>query len=152
MKKILLAGLLLFVVCLAGCNSFEEKKAEKAIHTYYDALLENDYETAFKGLFFYEQGITTPTSLTQSETETVFTEKIAYLESRGYKVKDYHVRGVEYEDGHTFWHHIDVVIELDGKRKKWKETAFYQNGKLSVSGEDPLIEYRDGKMDVTFES
>ena len=152
MKKFLFAGLLLIVASLAGCQSIEEKKAEKAIHTYYDALLEDDYDTAFKGLFLYDKGITTPTALTRSETKTVFEQKIAYIESRGYKVTDYHVRGVEYEDGHTFWHHIDVVIDVNGQRKLLKETAFYQNGKLSVSGEDPMIEYRDGKMDVTFAS
>lgn len=151
MKKILFAILLILVAGLAGCNSFEEKKAEKAITTYYDALIEGDHDTAFKNLFLYENGITTPTDLSRSEAESVYEQKMAYLDKQGYQVSDYNIRGVEYEDGHTFWHHIDVVVNIDGARKKFTETAFYQNGKLSVSGEDPFAQYRDGKMDIEIE-
>lgn len=58
---------------------------------------------------------------------------------------------MEYEDGHSFWHHLEVEGEINGEPFVMKENAIIVDGKLVIgSSEDPFVEYRDGKMEIEF--
>ena len=54
MKKLIFTIFIFFAFALTGCGSVEERKAEQAVNTYYDALIEKDYKKAFKELFLYD--------------------------------------------------------------------------------------------------
>lgn len=134
---------------LLGCNSIEEQQAEDLIENYYESLAKEDYETAFKELFLYEEDFPDEqTSLSNAEAQTLYLEKINYLKGQNYKINGFEITEVEYEDGHSFWHHLNIEVEQDGETFYYNEQAFFHEGKLKVSGEDPYIHYRDGKMNV----
>jgi hypothetical protein len=141
--------ILSFCIPLMGCNSIEEQRAENAIEKYYQALVKEDYVTAFKGLFLYEGDYPDEqTSLSNAEAQTLYLEKINYLKDQNYKFSGFEIIEVEYEDGHSFWHHLNIEVVQGGETFYYKERAFFHVGKLKVSGEDPYIQYRDGKMNV----
>ena len=150
MKKLLFTLFVLSLsISLLGCNNVEEKRAENAMEKYYQALVEGDYETAFKELYLYEESFSNgQISLTNAEAQTIYLKKTKYLKNQDYKIKDFKILEIEYEDGNSFWHHVNIEIELNGETINYKEQAFFHEGKLKVSGDDPYIQYRDGKLNV----
>ena len=111
---------------LLGCNSIEEQRAENSIANYYQALAKEDYETAFKELFLYEGDFPDEqTSLSNAEAQTLYLEKINYLKDQNYKFIGFEITEVEYEDGHSFWHHLNIEVEQDGEAFYYKEQAFF---------------------------
>lgn len=148
-KLIMLIMISCFGLILIGCNSIEEKRAEAKIKKYYGALIEEDYETAFAELFLYEEDFTSEQSLlSKKEAKALYLEKTTVLKEKGYKVKGFEIIEVEYEDGHSFWHHMNIEVEQDGKTNYYKEEVFFHEKKLKISGEDPNIHSRDGKLNV----
>jgi hypothetical protein len=140
-----------FCIPLMGCNIIEEQRAENAIEKYYQALVKEDYETAFKELFLYEGDYPAEqTSLSNTEAQTLYLEKMNYLKDKNYKLNGFEIIEAEYEDGHSFWHHLNIEVQRGGETFYYKEQAFFHEGKLKVSGEDPYIQYRDGKMNVKY--
>ena len=115
----------------------------------YESLAKEDYETAFKVLFLYEGDFPDEkTSLSNAEAQTLYLEKINYLKGQNYKINGFEITKVEYEDGHSFWQHLNIEVEQGGETFYYNEQAFFHEGKLKVSGEDTYIQYRDGKMNV----
>ncbi|TFB14144.1 hypothetical protein E3U55_14620 [Filobacillus milosensis] len=54
---------------------------------------------------------------------------------------------MEYADGHTFWHHINLQVELNGQVFEWTETTELYKDKLLIGGrDDKYLKFRDGKM------
>lgn len=151
MKKLIFTIFIFFAFALTGCGSVEERKAEQAVNTYYDALIEKDYKKAFKELFLYDDSEVISdrtfieTKLSSDEAEKIFLEKIAYLEKQNYEVTDFNIE-VEYEDGHSFWHHVEVEGFVNGEPFLFNEVVFFDTGKLIISSEDPYINYRNGDM------
>ncbi len=150
--------MLIFVLAWVGFENafFNEKKAERLIHSYYKAIIEEDYDKAYKKLYIYDRehidknnNIKAGTSLTDDEAKAYFEEKIAYLKKQNYRLLDYQITGVEYEDGHSFWHHVKLNVEIDGERQTYEETADVVNGKLMIGErDDRFAKYRDGKMKI----
>lgn len=150
MKK-LLYTILIFTCCLSliGCNSLKEKKAERAINKYYNALLDENYDQAFTQLYLYDYNFFDEQSLLPiQEAKAIYLKKIAHLQEQSYKVKAFNITELEYEDGHSFWHHVTITVEQYGETFDYKEQAYFHDGKLKISGDDPYIEYRDGKMTI----
>ena len=147
MKKILLVvSVICLTITLIGCNNINERRAENTLEDYYQALIKEDYENAFEQLYIYEDDSSKQSSLSKEEAKKFYLEKIKFLKEENYKFKGYNITELEYEDGHSFWHHIDIEIEQNGETFNYKEIAYYQDGKLKIDGEDPYILYRDGKM------
>ena len=46
------------------------------------------------------------------------------------------------------WHHLNIEVKQDGETFYYMEQVYFHEGKLKISGEDPYIKYRDGKMIV----
>lgn len=151
MKKILIfVSFSISIFVLTGCNSLEEKKAEKAINAYYDALIKKDYVEAFNELCLYddEENISDGTKLSDEKAEKFFLEKMDFAEKQDYKLIDFKILEVEYEDGHSFWHHVEVKGERNGEPFTLNEVAILDDGKLLISSKDPSIDYRNGNMNV----
>lgn len=151
MKKILIfISFVISIYTLAGCNSLEENKAEKTIGNYYSALIEKDYVEVFNELYLYddEENIFAGTKLSGIKAKKFFLEKIKFAEKQDYKLVGFKILGVEYEDGHSFWHHVEVKGERNGKAFILDEIVILDNGKLIISSEDPSIDYRNGNMNV----
>ena len=103
----------------------------------------------FRNYILYEENFSDgQTSLSNAEAQTIYLEKIKYLKEQSYKFKDFKITELEYEDGNSFWHHLNIEVEQNGETFNYEETAFFHEGKLKVSGDDPYIQYRDGKMNV----
>jgi hypothetical protein len=74
------------------------------------------------------------------------------LKKQNYKLKDFEIDEVEYADGHTFWHHIKLQVELNGQVFEWMEVAEIYKEKLLIGGRDDLyVKFRDGKMNFDIE-
>jgi len=153
MKRIFLLGsCLMLILGLAGCNSMKERKAEKTINTYYDALIEDDAATAYDVLYLYDDVDTHDkgTILSKEESKKLYQDKWGAIRDQGYEITGFKVGEVEYEDGHSFWHHIEVSGEKDGEPFEAKEVAYLKDGKLMVgSSDDDYAEYRNGHMDTS---
>lgn len=145
---------------LTGCNSIEERRAEGIIKDYYQAIIDEDYEKAFKQLRLYdydartgEGHYTKGTTLSRKEAKALYLEKINILKEQNYKLKGFEIIKVEYEDGHSFWHHIKLEVERNGQKFEWNEVADIHEGKLVIGEEDdPYAKYRDGKMNDEIEN
>lgn len=145
---------------LTGCygiqKEFNEKMAENIINDYYQAIINEDYEKAFSKLYLYDNDVYegnnysgNSTILSNKEAKEVYLKKIEYLRKQNYELKDFEIVEVEYEDGHSFWHHIKLEVELNGKKFEWKEVALLHLGKLLISKKDDIYaKYRDGQMNV----
>ena len=160
MKKLTLVMLIFtFSLMLTGCNFIEEKKAEVIIKNYYQAVIDGDYENAFEQLHLYDYDSKTEnsklaegTTLSDEEAKAFYLKKIDLLKEQNYKLKGFEIVNVEYEDGHSFWHHIKLEIEQNGQKFKWNEVANSYEGKLLIGEKDDLYaKYRDGKMDFEIE-
>jgi hypothetical protein len=144
---------------LTGCNFIEEQKAEGNIKDYYQAIIDEDYEKAFEQLQLYDYDaktgdgdFTEGTTLSQEEAKTFYLKKINVLKEQNYKLKDFEIIEVEYEDGHSFWHHIKLEVEQNGQKFEWNEVADIYEGKLLIGEkDDPYAKYRDGKMNFEIE-
>lgn len=150
-KNIILIMLMLFM--LTGCygiqKEFNEKTAENIINDYYKAIINEDYEKAFSKLYIYEGDNNWGSTLSNKEAKEVYLKKIEYLRKQNYELKDFEIVEVEYEDGHSFWHHIKLEVQLNGQKFEWKEVALLHNGKLLIGKIDDIYaDYRDGKMNV----
>lgn len=154
-KPILILFIFTFSLMLTGCNFIEEKKAERIIKNYYQAIIDADYEVAFEQLHLYDYDSKTEdsklvegTTLSDEEAKAFYLKKIDGLEEENYKLKDFEIVDVEYEDGHSFWHHIKLEVEQNGQNYEWNEVADIYAGKLLIGEkDDPNVKYRDGKMD-----
>lgn len=148
-----------FSLMLTGCNFIEEKKAEGIIKNYYQAVIDGDYEKAFEQLHLYDYDSKTEnsklaegTTLSNEESKAFYLKKIDVLKEQNYKLKDFEIVDVEYEDGHSFWHHIKLEVEQNGQKFEWNEVAEIYEGKLLIGEkDDPYAKYRDGKMDFEIE-
>ncbi len=148
-----------FSLMLTGCNFIEEKKAEGIIKNYYQAVIDGDYEKAFEQLHLYDYDSKTEnsklaegTTLSNEESKAFYLKKIDVLKEENYKLKDFEIVDVEYEDGHSFWHHIKLEVEQNGQKFEWNEVAEIYEGKLLIGEkDDSYAKYRDGKMDFEIE-
>lgn len=160
MKKLIKLVLFLsFIFMLSGCNSFEERKAEGFIKNYYQSIIDENYENAFEQLHLFEYDVKTNDykldegiSFSDEEAKEFYLKKIELCLEKGYKLTDFEIGDVEYEDGHSFWHHIELQAEQNGQKFEWNETASIYNGKLLISGDDPFQIYRDGRMNFDIEN
>ena len=153
MKKVILAAFIFLLgVALMGCsNYFAEREGKNITESYYQALIDEDYEKAFEQLYLYDfvedKHATEGTTLTKKETKEFYMKKINYLKEQGYKVKDFEIENIKYEDGHTFFIEIKLDVEQDGQNFEWLETVDIWRGKVWVIERgDPFAKYRDGKM------
>ncbi|QTM98923.1 hypothetical protein ERJ70_06170 [Sediminibacillus dalangtanensis] len=129
------------------------------INHYYQSLINGKYEDAFDVLYLYDyqentnEHLSTGTALTEAEAKDFYMKKTAFLKEQNYAIKDYEISEVEYADGHTFWHHISITAEVNGKREEYHEIAQIWKGKLLVGErEDPYVRFRDGKMNITLQT
>ena len=158
-KPTLIMLIFTFSLMLTGCNFIEEKKAEGIIKNYYQAIIDGDYEKAFEQLHLYDYDSKTEdsklaegTTLSDEEAKAFYLKKIDVLKEQNYKLKDFEIVDVEYEDGHSFWHHIKLEVEQNGQKFEWNEVADIYEGKLLIGEkDDPYAKYRDGKMDFEIE-
>ncbi|MGB2871784.1 hypothetical protein [Psychrobacillus psychrotolerans] len=158
-KTIPILFVLTLGLMLTGCNFIEEKKAEDIIKNYYQAIIDEDYEKAFEQLHLYDYDSKTEdsklaegTTLSDEETKAFYLKKVDVLKEQNYKLKDFEIVDVEYEDGHSFWHHIKLEVEQNGQKFEWNEVADIYEGKLLIGERDDLYaKYRDGKMDFEIE-
>ncbi|WP_053217264.1 hypothetical protein [Virgibacillus senegalensis] len=139
-------------------NYFPEKEAEHMINKYYQSLINEEYKEAFDVLFLYDgennhnENFSFETTLTKSQAKEFYMEKIAFLKDQDYTIKDYDITDVEYSDGHTFWHHLMLEVEVNGAKQKFHETAHLREEKLLIGEkEDPYAQFRNGKMKVRLE-
>ncbi|UCZ55090.1 hypothetical protein LGQ02_10345 [Bacillus shivajii] len=152
MKKIILImAFFTLVLILIGCNFIEEYKAKSAARDYYYALIQEDYDQAFEQLYLYdyieEKHPTEGTSLSDEKAKAFFMEKVEYLNERNYKVLDYEIENIRYEDGHSFVLEILLNVEQDGERVERSEIVDLWQGKVWViEVDDPFSKYRDGRM------
>src|SRR5690554_293157 len=123
---------------LIGCNSIEEQKAESLIKKYYQAMIDQDYEKAFEQLYPYDEFYMDGTTMSQAEAKEFYLKKIDLLKVQKYKLKDFGIVEVEYEDGHSFWYHIKLVTEQDGQDSEQFEVAYVFEGKLMLENSDDI--------------
>lgn len=158
-KPIPIVLVLTLILMLTGCNFIEEKKAEGIINNYYQAIIDGDYEKAFEQLHLYdfdskteESKLAEGTTLSDEETKAFYLQKINVLKAQNYKLIDFEIVDIEYEDGHSFWHHIKLEVEQNGQKFEWNEVAEIYGGKLLIGEkDDPYAKYRDGKMNFEME-
>lgn len=139
---------------LTGCNFIEEQKAEDVIKDYYQSMIDEEYEKAFDQLQPYDYDVksgdgdfTKGTTISHEEAKEFYLKKIEALKEQKYKLKDFEITEVEYEDGHSFWHLIKLEVDQDGKHFEWNEVADIYEGKLLIGiKNDPYAKYRDGKV------
>ncbi|KIL36365.1 hypothetical protein SD71_08075 [Cohnella kolymensis] len=140
---------------LTGCNFTEEQIAEGIIKDYYQAIINEDYEKAFEQLQLYDYDAghyTEGTTLSHKEAKAFYLKKINFLKEQNYELKGFEIIEVEYEDGHSFWHHIKLKVEQNGQKFEWNEVADIFEGKLLIGErDDPYAKYRDGKMNFEIE-
>ncbi|KAB2335584.1 hypothetical protein [Bacillus mesophilum] len=150
--------ILSLILMLTGCNSIEERKAEGLIKDYYQSMIDENFEAAFEQLHLFQYDVKTDdykldeeVPLSAEEAKEFYLEKIDISQEKGYKLTKFQIGEVEYEDGHSFWHHIKLQTELNGEEFEWNETASIYNGKLLIDGDDPFRIYRDGRMNFNIE-
>lgn len=154
MNKFLMILIVALGVMITGCNTIEEKNAKGIIIAYYQAIIDEDYEKAFDQLKPYDYNVKTGeghytegTTLSYKKAKEFYLEKINVLKEQNYKLKDFEIIDVEYEDGHSFWHHIKLEVEQNGHTFEWNEVADTYEGKLIIGEQDdPFAKYRDGKI------
>ncbi|MGM9949448.1 MAG: hypothetical protein ACI33P_04950 [Lysinibacillus sp.] len=141
------AGVLVMAY-FSSANAWAESRLKNMAETYYTAMMEGRYEDALEQLYMYDEHYTDgPTELTKQEAKEQFLQKTAVLEEQGVAIKDVTLGEIEYEDGHSFWLHVQLVLEKDGQLMEWQDIVYEHEGKLIVSGDDPFVDYRNGKMD-----
>lgn len=156
MKKEFLMIILISIILITGCNVIEEQKAERIIKKYYNAIMHEDYEKAFEVLFLFDYDsetgkghYTDGTTFSEEEAKTHYLKKIKDLKEQNYKLIDFEIVEIEYEDGHSFWHHLKLLIEQDGQNFERNEVAIIYKGKLVIGIKDDLYaKYRDGQLEV----
>lgn len=151
MKKIFVMCVFFILAGVFGVYLFDkypELKAEKAIERYYKALIKEENEKAFEQLKLYDTHPMGDTKLSNEETLNIFLEKMEFLKKEKYKINKFKIVEVEYQDGHSFWHHIEVDGVINGEPFIIKEVATMVNEKLIIgSSEDPFVDYRNGRME-----
>lgn len=155
-KSILMILFFTLSLMLTGCNVMEEQKAKGVAEKYYNALIDEDYEEAFKQLYLYdyteESHPTDGTTLDEVEARKFYLQKIVYLKEQKYKIKDYKIKNIRYEDGHTFFLEISLNVEQNGESFERSETVDVWEGKAWIIEEDdPFAKFRDGKMNFDIE-
>lgn len=121
------------------------------IKKYYNALIEEDYEKAFQYVHAYDENYTDGTNLSRREAKELYLQKTDWLKEQDYRVKDFEIEEVEYEDGHSFWHHITLEVEKDGQTFERAEVADIYKRKVVVGGrDDSYSTYRDGNLGGEF--
>ena len=160
-KQVIIVVIILLIVAFSWLGIrktfFPELEAERLINKYYQAIIDEDYEKAYQYLYIYDQekidsegSRSAGTSLTETEAKQFYHSKISFLKEQNYRVKDYKIVEVEYEDGHSFWHHLVLEVEIDGEIYHKKELAFLQNERLMIGEQDDLFApYRDGRMNIS---
>ena len=136
------------ILLLAGCNESQERKAEKTLATYYEGLIDNDYEQSIEVLYLHdkEDDLYAGTSMAQGEAKEIMKKKMLQLEAVDYRVLSYEISELEYEDDHSFWHHVLVTGEIDGEQFIYEDTVTLVEEQLVITGDDPLIHYRNGNI------
>jgi hypothetical protein len=159
-KILILTAVLILIVAFSwnGIRQafFPELEAERLIHKYYEAIIDEEYDKAYQYLYIYDRehidelgSISAGTSLSEVEAKQFYQQKIAFLKQQDYRLEDYRIVGVEYADGHTFWHNLELVVYIDGKTHYLEETVHIQNEQLMIGKtEDSNAPYRDGEMNI----
>ncbi|UED73193.1 nuclear transport factor 2 family protein [Brevibacillus sp. DP1.3A] len=154
MKKIIVVFLLFLLVFprFLFAEFFAEREMKMITTNYYQALIDEDYEKAFHTLYLYDvaegKHPTDGTTLSDQEAKEFYMKKIAFLKAHHYKLKDYEIKKIRYEDGHTAFLEMKLEVEHDGQKFQYAETVHVWEEKVWIMGEedDPFRTYRDGKM------
>lgn len=150
----------ILIFILTGCNFIDEKKAEGVIRDYYQAIIDDDYEKAFELLKLYDYDVKTGdgfykegTTLSHEEAKAFYLEKVNVLKKYNYKLIDFEIIEVEYEDGHSFWHQVKLTAKQNGEEFEWNEVSIISDGKLVVGErDDSKALYRDGRMNFEIDN
>ena len=144
---ILAAGILVLAY-LSSTNALAEYRLKNMAENYYTSMMESRYEEAFEQLYMYDEHYTDgPTRLSKQEAREQFLQKAAELEEKKIALKDFTLGEIEYEDGYSFWLHVQLVVEEDGQLMERQDIVYEHEGKLVVSSDDPFVDHRNGKME-----
>ncbi|MGP4108457.1 hypothetical protein [Virgibacillus sp. L01] len=148
MKNIFILILLGLSIIVAGCASSD---AKNSVENYYTALVNEEYDKAFNQLLIFDEHYDQETTLSESEAKERFSEKISYLEEKGYQLNDFEIQDVRTDDGGPPLVESVLTIEIKGDEKKVKELIqVTENGLfVDLSEEDKYAHYRDGKMNIS---
>lgn len=130
---------------------FAEREMKMITTNYYQALIDEDYATAFEMLYLYDANGRHPvdgTTLSNQEAKEFYMKKVAFLQAQQYKMKDFEITKIRYEDGHTAFLEMKFEVEQGGQRFVYAETVHVWEGKVWIMGEekDLFTKYRDGRM------
>ena len=144
----ILAAGLLALAYLLSTNALPEFRLKYMAENYYTAMMEGRYEDAFEQLYMYDgHYMDGPTKLAKQAAKEKFLQKTASLEEQKVAIKDFRLGEIEYADGHTFWLDVQLFMEKDGQLIERQDIVDEYEGKLIVNGDDPFVDYRNGKMD-----
>ncbi|MBH0331998.1 hypothetical protein ABH14_19950 [Brevibacillus brevis] len=157
MKKIMVVISLFLLVFprFLFAEYFAEREMKMITTNYYQALIDEDYATAFEMLYLYDANGRHPvdgTTLSNQEAKEFYMKKVAFLQAQQYKMKDFEITKIRYEDGHTAFLEMKFEVEQGGQRFEYAETVHVWEGKVWIMGEekDPFTKYRDGRMNFDF--
>ena len=136
----ILAVGLLALPYLLSTNALPEFRLKYMAESYYTAMMEGRYEDAFEQLYMYDGQYT-------NRAREQFLQKAAALEEKKMAIKDFTLGEIEYEDGHSFWLHVQLVMEENGQLMERQDIVYEHEGKLVVSSDDPFVDHRNGKME-----
>lgn len=150
MKMRVLFTLLLVttILVLVGCNGMQEREAEKLMSVYYEALIDGDFEHSVEVLHLHDQ-VDNPYAGTSKDSNAAIAISKAnfeQLENLGYQITSYEISALEYEDGHSFWHHVQVIGEMGSESFMYEDTVQLFEEKLVITSEDPFVQYRNGHL------
>lgn len=114
MKNILLITLLGLSIIVVGCASND---AKNSVENYYTALVNEKYDEAFNKLLIFDEHYDKETTLSESEAKERFTEKISYLEEKGYQLNDFKIQDVRTDDGGPPLVESVLTIEVNVKKR-----------------------------------
>lgn len=128
-----------------------EQKVKRVAAEYYEALIDEDYESTFNHLYVYDNleghHPTEGTKLSEEDAKQFYMEKVEQLNEFDYRIKDFDIYNIRKEDGHTSFAETTLVVDVHGHTYEWKETIDEYNGEAwIVESNDPFVKFRDGTV------
>ncbi|WNF24421.1 hypothetical protein [Mesobacillus jeotgali] len=151
MKKIfgiiaIMAGFsLLSAFILPGfADMLQSKKAAKHV---LENLIEQNYETAFDGIHFYDEASDLAPTIPYEEAKGIWSERVRSLKEKGTYIVDYKNLSVELDDTYPIGT-VDLVVKSDEKETLIKDVSLWFGYQDSKWGLGNLHFYTDQEEDL----
>ncbi len=133
-------------VFVIGLAFYQDYSTRKYVNQYYDDMIKEDYEGAYKHLHLWAGNPDQPLAASPTAAKQAFLKKVSALKKQEYRIVSVDDIVVT-EEGSHLGARVKLTVNIKGQSRRLQEHLnFYETKIVITDSQDPFARYRDGQL------